>query len=97
MEEKRNSLPQIDASVEKCLMLTRLINYIKEVTIIICFNILLIKYILLKQQEARFTSIVSDIRLEMQCNMADNQNTPYTYVKYLSLCSFTASIHKLFL
>ncbi|CAF2722281.1 unnamed protein product [Rotaria sp. Silwood2] len=55
LEDKRSNLPLIDASVEKCLMLTRLISYIKE-------------------NESRFTSIISDIRLEMQYKMADNQN-----------------------
>ncbi len=31
LEDKRHNLPEIDASVEKCLMLNRLIGYIKEV------------------------------------------------------------------
>ncbi|CAF1467510.1 unnamed protein product [Rotaria sp. Silwood1] len=60
LEDKRSNLPLIDASVEKCLMLNRLISYIKE-------------------NEARFTSIISDIRLEMQFKMADNQNAPTSY------------------
>ena len=37
LEDKRNSLPLIDASVEKCLMLNRLISYINEVEIISVF------------------------------------------------------------
>ncbi len=34
LEDKRNCLPEIEASVEKCLMLNRLIDYIKEVKLI---------------------------------------------------------------
>ncbi|CAM4894403.1 unnamed protein product [Rotaria socialis] len=60
LEEKLSSLPIIDASVEKCLILSRLISFIKE-------------------NETRFTSIISDIRLDMQLKMADHQTVSSAY------------------
>ncbi|CAF1534675.1 unnamed protein product [Rotaria magnacalcarata] len=60
LEEKLANLPIIDASVEKCLMLSRLISFIKE-------------------NETRFTSIISDIRLDMQLKMADHQTAASSY------------------
>ena len=55
-------------------MLNRLIHYIKEVKIKIFQNQFIFIYSL--KNESRFTSLISDIRLDMQYKMADNQNTP---------------------
>ncbi len=42
-------------------------------------------YFFFKKNESRFTSLISDIRLEMQLNMTDTQSGPATLVRLFQL------------
>ncbi|CAF0951211.1 unnamed protein product [Didymodactylos carnosus] len=58
LEDKRQSLQDIDASIEKCLMLNRLLTFIQKF-----FS---------TKNESEFTALISDIRLEMHSQLLEH-------------------------
>ncbi len=91
LEDRRRNLPENDESIEKCLMLNRLIIYIQEVNS--CqrtFNRIII---FLLKNEKHFSSILSHIRLDMKKSIMDHQlNHDIQYPEVKLICSIVVKI-----
>ncbi len=86
LEDKRKNLPITDASIEKCLILNRLITYIREVT---DHNFLINQNCLFYKHQEHFMDLLSKIQLDMKTKMTSNQSAPtIKYPKVNFICYF---------
>lgn len=81
LEEKKRLLPIDETSIEECLMINRLISFIKKVSR--NFNRIRHKYCIYQlQDEKRFEETLSQVRHEMETRLTNNNhNQEIDYIK----------------